>query len=366
MLKMYGTWAQKLPCIPDNNGSDSWLWFQLNSEHRLTWMCLACHKPEDEAPVDGSRTTLRICNFLEHQGTAKHIGNVNQWFGLKLTTPDSVDTSAPPASLFKELLKFFQHGAVDSRGINLHSGIIGQLKAGEMRWCLREAYCDLKRAHLREAACINIFRDERHNRLHCRFRCSNAHDAHTFSAFLGQHQQFQPDAIGLTQATLEIWRNACTIRANPPKRAIVTPSVDEKLFHDGRRKIEAISVDSAENEVVSARDMATPRTGQDEVDFPNCKFVLRDAAHATRRVLSRLFTADPYLKYTMDFFMLMAMIIQWSGDMRNLYNECSVASTDSAVTTNFSHMRAAKHRIESWLTPVSRCCLAPDGPDKNT
>ena len=47
-------------------------------------------KPDDEAPVDGSRTTLRICNFLEHQGTAKHIGNVNQLLGLKLKTPDSV------------------------------------------------------------------------------------------------------------------------------------------------------------------------------------------------------------------------------------------------------------------------------------
>ena len=51
---------------------------------------------------------------------------------------------------------------------------------------------------------------------------------------------------------------------------------------------EAISVDSAANEVVSAGDM---RTGS-AAFCPNCWAVLRDAAHSVRRVPQRLFKCD--------------------------------------------------------------------------
>jgi len=93
--------------------------------------------------------------------------------------------------------------------------------------------------------------------------------------------------------------------------------------------------------------------------FPNCLQILRDAAHSSRRVLSRLWKADPVLNHAWTFFMLIASLIQWSGDLRNLYQECVNESTDSAVDTKFQHLRAAKHRIETWLTPMSRTILNP-------
>ena len=45
------------------------------------------------------------------------------------------------------------------------------------------------------------------------------------------------------------------------------------------------------------------------------------------------------------------------GNLR-LYQECTTeASGDCAVSAQFTHLRAAKHRIESFMTPLSRSVL---------
>ena len=120
--------------------------------------------------------------------------------------------------------------------------------------------------------------------------------------------------------------------------------------------LEAIAIDSAENEVVSAKDInkLKPEDSKEVI-------VIRDAAHCARRILSRLFRADPVVWYTFEFFTMIAKLLHWSLDLRVVYQECSAESITSAVSTKFSHLRAAKHRIETWLTPLSRSVLDPDG-----
>ena len=110
----------------------------------------------------------------------------------------------------------------------------------------------------------------------------------------------------------------------------------------------------------SISDMSKSHGGK-PAPFPNCKQTLRDAAHSARRILLRLWKADELLDYVYRFFMLIASIIHWSDDHRRLYAECTGQSTDAAVSTNFGHMRAAKHRIESLLSPLSRAVLDPSG-----
>ena len=57
--------------------------------------------------------------------------------------------------------------------------------------------------------------------------------------------------------------------------------------------LEAISVDSASNEITAASDMSLMPLPQACQTFaPNCKHVLRDAAHSARRLLQRLWVAD--------------------------------------------------------------------------
>ena len=119
------------------------------------------------------------------------------------------------------------------------------------------------------------------------------------------------------------------------------PQFHPDLYDHVRNQMEAISIDSAENEVVSARDMSRAKEDGGEPDFKNCVHILRDAAHSARRVLSRLFRADAVLEYTYKFFMVIATILQHSDEMRKLYQECTAASINKAVQTIFQHMRAA-------------------------
>ena len=47
--------------------------------------------------------------------------------------------------------------------------------------------------------------------------------------------------------------------------------------------------------------------------------------------------------------------------MRQIYVECVEEADDGAVDSRFKHLRSAKHRIETWLTPVSRSLTQPSG-----
>ena len=68
----------------------------------------------------------------------------------------------------------------------------------------------------------------------------------------------------------------------------MTTKFREDIYDHSCKVLEAAAVDSAENEIVSIGDM---RSGP--VSFaPNCKWVLRDAAHSLRRVPQRLFRCD--------------------------------------------------------------------------
>ena len=213
------------------------------------------------------------------------------------------------------------------------------------------------------AVTFNLIREERQSRMHMRFRVAGLRLAEVLgkgtcseAGFLGQARHHRPDAIGIMEATVLVFRTFCTKYADPPLGAQVEPEFLLKDFEHMLEILEAISVDSAENEIVSVKDINRLKPkGSREIT------VLRDACHSARRVLSRLFKADPILKCVFNFFGMMATIIQWSLDLRTLYSECTAESQTSAVRTKFSHLRAAKHRIETWLTPLSRSTLDPDG-----
>ena len=128
--------------------------------------------------------------------------------------------------------------------------------------------------------------------------------------------------------------------------------------------IEALSVDSASNEVVSFTDMSKPTDRLEEtVLTPQCKHILRDSAHSARRILSRLWKSDTVLS---DLF---GMVCQWpnsigqlimhSGELQDLYLSCQrECENDAGVSTAFAHLRSAKHRIETHVAPLSRVVLS--------
>ena len=190
--------------------------------------------------------------------------------------------------------------------------------------------------------------------MHMRFRCANLKDGCS-SGFLGQSRNHPADAIGILEATLAIFKRFCTRYANAPTSHLAA-EFREELFQHMLHIFEAISIDSAEAEVVSAKDINRIRQGSPDI------LVLRDGAHCARRLLSRLFEADPVIKATFDYFSVLPHLEHWSQDLRTLYQECTDQTAEtSAVRTRFRNLRGAKHRIETMLSPMSRQILDPDG-----
>ena len=366
-----------------NDSHETWLWFSLEPRGKFHWQCVVCHG-DDLPPSSWVQKSI----LAKHQTSPMHARNLQK----QLHIGSGCGPGVPSTDVFRDVLKAWCDGLAPGHdGYALPCGVgVGHRKAKASLWCINEAHNDNKRQWLRDSTTINLLRDERHARLHVRFRCAALNDPlqlvhagylgpfrffHVFSFFSpfacfspfsfispGQCRSFEPDAIGLTAATVEVCRSACSKRVKPPEGAVLPEAgtFDNTLFAEVCNKVEAVTLDSAASEVLSARDMSTQHEGA-AADFPNAKHVLRDAAHNARRVLSRLFDADSVLKYTLELFMILASLIQWSDEMRKLYQECVRESQHRAVVTMFEHMRYAKHRIESWLTPLSRCCLDPEG-----
>jgi len=114
--------------------------------------------------------------------------------------------------------------------------------------------------------------------------------------FAGVKQSYISSCLTYTmssqQATDDVLKDACTMYKNPPDGAAVKPRFCKETYDHARHILEAVSVDSAENEIVSVGDM---RSGP-AAFAPNCNFTLRDAPHSLRRVPGRLWKCDAVLK----------------------------------------------------------------------
>ena len=358
-FQKFSRWSGELPVVPLAEPAPSlcgsqptWLWFKVDKTC-FSWLCLFC-----DTSTEVHRKSVRISNIRDHHNSLSHRQAVERKLGIPINNASLFNH--PPIEVWKELLAAFQKGGTLAAGFDLPSGRVSREKALELLWCMSEAHDDVKREMLEESEVICIFKDERHGRLHIRFRCIGE-QPHPYADYLGQSKGHSPDAMGLATATADVFRRICTSRAMAPPGACVQACFHDKLFQDSKGKVEGVCVDSAENEIVSVRDMARPKPDGSDADFKHAHHVLRDGAHSARRFLSRLFRASARLSYTFDLFFAIASIIQWSDDLRQMYSQCTAESTDAATSTAYQHLRAAKHRIESWLAPLSRCLLDPSG-----
>ena len=308
-VKQFGAGSKRLPVCGDDDATDNtWLWFTFNKYGRFRWQCIFCHKDE-QFDSDDVAKPCQISNLLTHQTSTNHARLVEQELG-ESSTSSAISYTAPSSTAFKELLAAFQKGdAVQGaqKGFDLKSGIIGQHKAEAMLWCLSQARDDDKREALRQADVMVIMRDERRKRMHVRFNCAGPDEASLDDkcGYLGQCSDHTPDAHGITQGTLGIFKDVCMIRDHAPRPLVAKAEFDKLLFAKSAGILEATCVDSASNEVVSVTDSSNRGPDWADAVFPNNKHVLRDSAHSARRLLSRLYNADHVLKDTWSFFILL-------------------------------------------------------------
>ena len=377
--RLFFTLASSL-LLPNGN---SWLWFsvsakcsQSSSEEYMSqfrWRCLVCHgegdthgqaRPGSDAKHGGR---LLLCNLRHHENGDGHQRRVRRAMADK--DEDDVEVISPSVELYKSLLEQFQGGRSPSQGYWCNGVFIGERKAIMMLYTLAEA---VKQFHQEKVACatsMTLLRDERHARLHMRFRCCN--DAmETYHGFLGQARDAEQSAIELTASTIKALKSFCTSFEDPPPGMFegTGPVFHERLFNHACYIAEAVSCDSASNEVVAAWDMKNWTSAGLSSDlaacrlFPNLRFVLRDASHAARRVLSRPWKACPSLGKLMLLFVIgrnsLVQKINNSLDLRREYAACSTACAAEAPTSSvFTHLSAAKHRYESFASPLSKLVL---------
>ena len=256
---------------------ETWLYHSITRE-KLRCACVIC---QVELPC-------HFASLKRHHTSTAHLQKIAALLGTPVA---DVACTAPPMETFRDLLRAFRQGAAATGGLELPAGNIGQKKANNMLWCLGEALAEGNRKSISESSVLCLMRDERHGRLHVRFRAVSE-NLEVVSGYLGQSVGHSQDALSILQATSDICRQACMRNSSPPEESHLAEVFDDALFEHMREIIEAISVDSASNEVAAVADMSMSWHPDMPKFAPNCKHLLRDSAHSARRLLERLWRAD--------------------------------------------------------------------------
>ena len=309
--------------------------------------------------------------FKAHAMSDAHVDAV-----MRLINPtqsgDGLSTTkvAPMASQFTTLLGWVRKGG------SLRDGIpsVGTYKkVRRMLFTLAEGLKRVYRKWLGTAATINLLRDERHSRLFVRFRCSDLKGVRRIGV-LGQSRIVGSTATNITITTKDIIAKFCQQNYGAPDVDLPEADPDTEdlpeLYHHIRTSIHSLTVDSAGNEVAAGENMmhassvtahVNDEDGIQEAWAPHMKTIIRDKAHASRRILQRPWLCDAYLAAVAKSLILdagsVAQLIQNSDDLRAWYQAASETSGSRFLSSTFSNMRAAKHRFESMCTPLSRICL---------
>ena len=163
-------------------------------------------------------------------------------------------------------------------------------------------------------------------------------------------------AENIKDATITSIKNACTVYKSPPraKRPKTQQYVDMNTIASVFRSIEIFDADAASDEQLAGNMLKGAKL--DEIDIwdsimPNMVKVRKDTAHASRRIGSRSWTADPYLQN-----IHMSMVgrgcfiqkLQHSGPLSNVFN-CNIRADDNQdlKMENVKDMGAIKPRWES-------------------
>ena len=274
---------------------------------------------------------------------------------------------APSADDMKTLISDIRAGgSFRSLGAARRWHNMAEHKISKVVWCFAEALKQRWRVFLMMACTINLLRDERHKRLQIRFRAAGPVTGEIMCGWFGIDKTHESNtAIQITEATRKQITDFCTRDCDPPKphNDEIEGVFDQDLFNHILLTCEAITVDSAGDEIASAYDASADNsftaTSLGMLCFmPNLLHILRDKAHAIRKLMTRPWTIDPTLQNIMELFVTgrnsLLHMIEGSLDFKMWLKELSAKNTTKEISSVFGAVRAAKHRFESYLSPMSR------------
>ena len=361
------TWQKSFPISTDHPKLGSWLHFDGNGagcrccavagvSRRSSFACYG---------VD-TCAGMQECNILKHSNNKRHKAAVEVFLSCH-GHKDSVvgSLTAPSKAEYGKVCDAILKGEATCR----------TAKECKMTWTVAEAIKSEDQKHFEKSHSVALFRDESKGRLALRFRTiSNKLDEH--SGFLGQEVDFGAGAKAVTDATASVMRRACSRFAGAPYNAIGANDkyrngnknvrgkafVKKHLFKKLRHAVKVLTVDAAADETLSGEMMrSSVLSGMQQRLTPNLTFLNRDKTHGSRRLVSRGWGADTYLKDNVVMMARgrgsMARIIQNSHVIKVKYQFFCKTSFSKIIGKAFKNMRAAPHRYESMQKPFGRSVL---------
>ena len=289
---------------------------------------------------------MQAVNFLKHHESPKHQAAVISYLS---DSPDSA-IGAPSVSEFNDLCDEIAHG----------HGTCSERKRAKMTFCLAESIKSFDQDYVDQSDKIGLIRDESKARLSLRFR-TVARTLEVHSGTLGTAKDFGSGAAAICDATLATMNRFCSRFHGAPGKPRVKSFVKKTLFQKLRQNIIVITVDSAGDECLASEMMRSSALSNTHLRAtPYLKFVVRDKAHASKRLVSRGWGVDPYLNKVMGMYARdrasIARTIQNSHIIRLKFKQY-VGTSFRMVSRTVSNMRSAKHRFESLQKPFGRTVL---------
>ena len=360
-----------------------WLVCQFDPDFRVG--CKLCHALKSRGRAEGVSEPKRLDFVLSSSTNLKalrastlkrHEQSAYHQQALQLHGTGVVEAkSHPPAAQFTELIRLLKVEKKICFGRSGVSGIGWQKKCRQMVWCLGEASRDEKRAmwsHGKDEKFLvstTLMQDCRSGKLRVRYRAANSR-LEIRSGYLGTlnvAHDFSLDSAGLQAATMKVLENFATSRLHVayPTRAVGQASPDQELFSCLVNSVEAFVADAASDEIKCGRLLAGHGGLRPGLNMPNIHLVIRDKAHASRRNLSRGWTADPHLSKVADAFVMghrsPAKLIEYSKAFSGIFQQ-RIQQLEQSLQACKAHPRMqdlsyAPHRFDSCTRPFGRAVL---------
>ncbi len=217
-------------------------------------------------------SVFQASHLKRHADSNFHKLSVKAW--LKR---GDVDPTAPDVSQFRLVLDhvLMHHGKCS----NAHMVKVGgRGKVKRMLLCLAEGCKRQDQRFFKDVQSVALARDARKSRLAIRFVAVNS-KLQTRSGLLGLAPDFGTGSAAITRATANLLREFSTKYVGTASANLISG-----LHTAVRNNVHMITVDAATDEVLSAEMMRKPLLGMMSTTTPNLRIVLRDKAHATRRI----------------------------------------------------------------------------------
>ena len=317
----------------------------------------ACMQPYANILVNGA--SLRLCNLKRHAQSSSHQVSVKAYLlrqSVSGASPLALLRVAPPTEAFKDAWLGLRK-----------DGIEMDRKRRTLEWCLLEAVRDQEREFLATATCISIMLDERNGRLLIKYSATNK-KLDVRVGCLGLVRDAGGTSRDVAVAVHTAVSRFCTSRVLHPgiNAGMAKPDPNQALQDHIRNHIEMFTADGASNEQLAGKMLhPTSLRGDLQHKLPALRLVIRDKAHATRRITERTISADSRLNHIMDTIVLgpssVSRILRNSRPLASIFEEeVSKQERMAGVQSSMRNMSFAKQRFDSTAKPLGRCLLNLD------